>query len=485
MKDDQRIDDQKRRVVSRRAFLKLAGTSASALLLGACGGAATTPAGSTAAPTTAGAAATQPPAPTEAPATEAPTTAAAAEPTPAPTPAGFTSEGAKGQIQVVYWADSNDTFKKVVDAFTKETGIGVKYEVAPGDYLQWQQLMTTRLAGGETDVDAFHCDDFQAAIYGSAGWLVDLNPLVQEASIDLTDWPQTLIKDVSSWEGKLYRLPWGNDTEIFFYRTDYFKDAGVKPPTSWDNLVEVAQKLTKGTDRYGIALSAQKNGVLGNDLQHWTNQAGSAINKLDMPGAKKAIVFYKDLYATHKVAPPSTPQEDYGSIFTAWLDGKYAMWWCWDGFLGSMRTNKDFWKDQVAAFLPPKGPDNAQTTTGCWGWAISAYSQKQELARQWVEFTARPEIMKLQMLRGRVPARMSLWGDKEVQTLAPSAVYLQQLAQGGDLVKARPVTPSIQEIYDAAEQNIHAYLTDQVDVDTAIKNAMDKITPILNRDLKK
>jgi hypothetical protein len=80
---------------------------------------------------------------------------------------------------------------------------------------------------------------------------------------------------------------------------------------------------------------------------------------------------------------------------------------------------------------------------------------------------------------------MSLWGDKEVQNLAPSAVYLQELAQGGVLVKARPVTPSIQEIYDAAEQNIHAYLTDQVDVDTAIKNAMDKITPILQRDLKK
>ena len=32
---------------------------------------------------------------------------------------------------------------------------------------------------------------------------------------------------VSSWGGKLYRLPWGNDTEIFLYRTDFFKEAGV------------------------------------------------------------------------------------------------------------------------------------------------------------------------------------------------------------------------------------------------------------------
>jgi len=72
-----------------------------------------------------------------------------------------------------------------------------------------------------------------------------------------------------------------------------------------------------------------------------------------------------------------------------------------------------------------------------------------------------------------------------VQDKAPSAPFLKQLAEAGDLVKARPVTPSIQEIYDAAEQNIHAFLTDQVDVDKAINDAMAKIKPILERDMSK
>jgi hypothetical protein len=82
-----------------------------------------------------------------------------------------------------------------------------------------------------------------------------------------------------------------------------------------------------------------------------------------------------------------------------------------------------------------------------------------------------------------VPARVSLWSDPEVQDLAPSSVYLEQLAQAGDLVKARPITPSIQEIYDAAEEAIHAYLTDQMEIDAAIESAMSKIDPILERDL--
>ena len=413
---------------------------------------------------------------------------AACAPAPA-APAASSGEAAApaqeggGTLNVIYWADTNDSFKSVIDKFQEETGNTVNYEVAPADYLEWQQLMTTRFASGDKSTDAFHCDDFQAAIYGAAGWLTPLEPTVEKYSIDLSDWPQTLLKDVSSWDGKLYRLPWGNDTEIFLYRTDFFEEAGVQPPKDWDELLTVAQELTKGEERYGIGLSAQKNGVLGNDIQHWTNQAGGAINALDKPGSKDAIVFYKDLFATHKVAPASTPQEDYGSILQGFLDNKYAIWWVWDGFYGAFRTNKDFWKDQVSAFLPPKGPDNAQTITGCWGWAINAVSDKQELASEWVGFTARPEIMKLQILRGRVPARISLWADPEVQDQAPSAPFLQQLAEAGDLVKARPVTPSIQEIYDAAEQNIHAYLTGQVDVDQAINDAMTKIKPILERDM--
>jgi hypothetical protein len=104
---------------------------------------------------------------------------------------------------VVYWADSNDSFKKVMEAFTGETGVEVNYEVAPAGYIEWQQFMTTRLASGDSTVDAFHCDDFQAAIYGAAGWLLELGPIIQEYNIDLSDWPQTLIKLMNTLAGLL------------------------------------------------------------------------------------------------------------------------------------------------------------------------------------------------------------------------------------------------------------------------------------------
>jgi len=458
--------------LNRRSFLKGLGVGAAGLAIAAC------------APASAPAPAAAPQEPTKAPAAPEATKAPAAAPkATTPPPQGLKTEGSKGSLNVIYWADTNDSFKKTVEAFTKETGIGVNYEVAPAAYIEWQQFMTTRLASGDTTVDAFHCDDFQACIYGAAGWLAELDPVIKDAKIDLSDWPPTLVKDISGWKGKLYRLPWGNDTEIYFYRTDFFQDAGVKPPATWDDLLEVSKKLTKAPDRYGTALSGGKGGMLGNDIQHWTNQAGGAINNLDTPGSKQAIQFYKELFSKHKVAQPSAPQDDYSAVNQGFLNNKYATWWCWDGFLGGFRTNKDFWKNQVSAFIPPKGPVNNQTITGCWGWAFSKFTKKPAECAKWIEFTARPEIMKNQILRGRVPARMSLWKDPEVQNLAPSSVFLVELAKDPNSFKARPITPSIQEIYDIAEENISAYLTDQVSLDQAVASAMAKITPILKRDL--
>lgn len=392
----------------------------------------------------------------------------------------FATQGTAGEITVLYRVDQNDHFKAVIEAFTKETGIGVNYETYPPDYLTGQQLVTTRLAGGDPGLDCFSCDDFQVAIYGAAEWLEPLQPVVEEYGIQLDDYLQPLVTDVSSWNDTLYRLPWDAGFEVFMYRADFFAEAGVDPPRDWEELVQVASALTSAPDRFGIALPAAVGGSLVNDVQHWANQAGGAIDRLDDPGSREAIPFYKDLFATHKVAPSSTPEETYSTALQGFLDDRYAMWWCWFGFLGTLSNEVKFANDQISAFVPlPRGPANAETTIASWGWAINRFSAKKDLAKQWIEFTARPEIMKLQMLRGVPPARSSLWSDPEYLERVPQLALVAQLAKQDNAFRARPISPGIQEISDAVEQNVHAYLTDQVDLDGAIERAMDEIAPIV------
>ena len=44
-------------------------------------------------------------------------------------------------------------------------------------------------------------------------------------------------------DGKLYGMPWYAGVRSVIYRTDVFEKAGVKPPTTWDELVKVGDTL--------------------------------------------------------------------------------------------------------------------------------------------------------------------------------------------------------------------------------------------------
>ena len=398
---------------------------------------------------------------------------------------GFSAE--KGEIVVSFWADTTGFFQKVVDGFTSQNpGVRVKWEVQPS-WSEAVNLFTTQLAAGYSGVDAMHIDDLMTSTFGAAGWLEPLDDgVVKRYNVDLKDWPKTLYTDVSAWGGKLYRIPWGNDTRIWSYRKDWFDQAGVKTPETWDELIQAGKKITRAPDRYMIGLPAKKGGNLGNEIQFWVHQAGGAIDNWDHPGNAQAMKFYKEMWSVHKIAPDSSPAENYTTISEGFQAGKYAIYNHWDGFLGAFRANEKLWKvAEVSAMLPPKGPANRDTLTGTWGWSINAFSKNKELAASWIAYTSRSDVMKLQLIRGRVPARRSLWTDPEVQDKAPSSKYLLVYDRAGDIVKARPITPWYTEVLDASEDSIHRYFTGGVDLQGAVKELQGKVKLIKDRAEKR
>lgn len=66
-----------------------------------------------------------------------------------------------------------------------------------------------------------------------------------------------------------YGIPWQRSTIILYYNKDAYKEAGLDPetpPTTWKELEEYAQKLTKEengtTTRYGIQIPSDKAGYV-------------------------------------------------------------------------------------------------------------------------------------------------------------------------------------------------------------------------------
>lgn len=452
--------------ISRRRFLQGLGLGSVALGLTACGA---TPIPPTSTPQAA--------VPTEAP-TAAATMAVTAEPTATPIPK---TAGSKGNINVIYWADRNDSFKSLMEAFTEATDIGVTYEVAPSDYAEFYDMMRTRLAGGDDTIDIVIYRDMMANQLLAADFLLDVKPMLEDKGISTSDIPPRLMESVTV-DGRLSMLPNSHDAELLYWRTDWAEEAGLAgPPATWEEWLEGATKMTQAPDRYGIALSGAK-GYLAHEIQKWSIQADANLVAVDDPGLKEAIVFYKDLFATHEVAQPATPENIYYDTWLAFMENKFASWWCWDAYFAYVKANADFWKDQVILIPPAAGPKSADISVACWGWAAGAYTTKPELCAEWFGFVGKPENQKIErVLRPGTPSRISLWSDPEIQAVAEPAVVLADIVkeQGEEVLVGLPNSPNYAEIVSIFDDEIHAYMTDQVDVDTALQNYKDRIANLL------
>ena len=75
------------------------------------------------------------------------------------------------------------------------------------------------------------------------------DPAIDFSAIDNGD---ILRAGYGEYQGHPYNVPYGLDSYVMYYRTDLFEQAGIeKVPETWDELIEVAQKLTVDLDGNG------------------------------------------------------------------------------------------------------------------------------------------------------------------------------------------------------------------------------------------
>jgi sn-glycerol 3-phosphate transport system substrate-binding protein len=88
------------------------------------------------------------------------------------------------------------------------------------------------------------------------------------------------IREANSFNGKLYTVPMGYNSNVLYYNTKLIKDAGLTPadmPKTWDQLIEVSKKLTKDTnndgqtDVYGYGFPSRAPWIL--EVRLWQGKA--------------------------------------------------------------------------------------------------------------------------------------------------------------------------------------------------------------------
>lgn len=279
----------------KKTFSVLTVLIALAMLMAACGPAATT--APAVAPTTA---AVEP-------------TAAPVEPTVAPTTAPVASlcplQVEKGAVITFSgWGDESEqkVYKDTIERFkTICPDVTVNYTPIPSDF---QTKLKAQMAGG-TAPDVFYVDDQLMTAFAPSGQIMALDDLMKEAKVTRDDFIPALLTIFTQGD-KTYALPkdWG--TLGLIYLPEAFKDAGIAEPTAdwtWDQLRTAAKTIAdKGTfggfcmgaDWARFAPFAFSNGGAFASADYKTAT-------LDTPEVKAMATLVKDMFDEKSLVRPA------------------------------------------------------------------------------------------------------------------------------------------------------------------------------------
>ncbi len=207
-------------------------------------------------------------------------------------------------IEIEFWHAMSGGHEKALDKITNDFNesqdkITVKL-VNQGSY---NDLSTKNMAAAKAKNLPVLTQAYEDWIteYLENDLVADLTPYVTHPEIGFSDNELKDIVEVFSemnvWDGKYYGMPFNKSTRILFYNVDYLEAAGVEPPTTWDELYTVAEKLTGKKDGKNVIGLGLENSVTL-EFNQWVHQAGgvyfdeeSKQFKMNSPEGKEALEF--------------------------------------------------------------------------------------------------------------------------------------------------------------------------------------------------
>lgn len=143
-------------------------------------------------------------------------------------------------------ADEVKAMEKVIQAWNAQDA-SIQVKGISGD-IQTEEVAAA-VAGGAPPDMVIMCDNSAVAGFAHDSVIMPLDGLLASIGADTSNIIPASLKWVT-YQGKLYGLPFGQDTWGLYYNTDAFTEVGLdpaKPPTTPDELWSDAAKLTKWT----------------------------------------------------------------------------------------------------------------------------------------------------------------------------------------------------------------------------------------------
>ncbi|MGW5355682.1 sugar ABC transporter substrate-binding protein [Streptomyces sp. NPDC004031] len=199
---------------------------------------------------------------------------------------GSGSSGTLTETDYYSSAPQNTQLPKVLDACGEQVGVKIQHQTVPREQFM-PKLLQQAAARSMPDLALIDNPDLQQL--AATGGLVSLSG----AGLSTTGLYPSIVS-AGQYKGGTYGIAPGVNGLALYYNKDFFTAAGLKPPTTWDELTADAKALTKGARR-GIAFSAigTEEGSFQFEPFFWT--AGADLKDLASPQAVQALTLWKDL----------------------------------------------------------------------------------------------------------------------------------------------------------------------------------------------
>ena len=362
---------------------------------------------------------------------------------------GATGDGqakaGSGPVTLRYWdmqwgsaAFQNQIKANVAEFNTSHPGIKVQFQqLSWGDYSQ--KLLSAVQAGNPPDMSG-----------GDSG--IPFTMAAQDQALDISDlfkqWESDgTFADMPQWaynkwkfNGKDVGITWQFDQRAIYYRKDLLKKAGLPVPTTWDQFMTTAQKLTNpSTGMIGLAIPG-KQGTFDTDQFYMTlvlQAGGSLADKdgkpsIDTPQQLAALNFEKQLVDC--CAAKGTPSWTFTEVLKQFEQGKAAMAFGPGFFANDITKNAPKLAPNVGVLpvlVGPAGQAAAHSVSFANPWMIYKETKHPEQAKEFLKWMMKKEnLRKLYASEpgGKWPVYKSLINDpiytsnQMIQALAKQSV---------------------------------------------------------------
>jgi multiple sugar transport system substrate-binding protein len=204
---------------------------------------------------------------------------------------------------------------------------------------------------------------------------------------------------------------------VLYYRADWFDQAKLAPPKTYDEFIAAARQLNKPDERAGYAMRGVDYYAVQPIEPIWGSAGVQFVapdGKVDFDGPTAVAVTEKwvGMFTKDHSAQPTAVNDGYPQLFSLMEKSRAAMWIY--GTHASPQLNAAL-GDRIQAVPTPSAGARQCMLANPEGDFITTSCKEKEAAFEFLQYMASSKAAPLAQGRGYLPVRKSLSSDPEIQ----------------------------------------------------------------------